>query len=139
MIASLVLSGLLFQDVVVRGVEAPPASPWAETFTARCGANRLELRRPMRPEELAPEVLLNGVAARGDAGALAAELGEVGAAYRFSFRCQPTDDVILLRWVRGLADGRGGVAFRSGSATLNDRAVTAVRSEAGNAESFWYR
>ncbi|WP_343792216.1 hypothetical protein [Brevundimonas kwangchunensis] len=139
MIASLVLSDLLFQEVVVGAVEARAASPWAETFTASCGDNRLELRRVMRPEGRAPEVLLNGAAPRGDVDALADELGGVGAAYRFSFQCQPGDDAILLRWVRGLADGTGSVAFRSGSATFDDGAVTAVRSEAGDANSFWYR
>lgn len=139
MIASLVLPGLLFQEVMVRSVEARPASPWVETFTATCGDNRLELRRTMRPEGRAPEVLLNGAAARGSVGALTNELGQVGAAYRFSFQCQPGDDAILLRWVRGLADGAGDVAFRAGSATVSDGAVTAVQSDASNAESFWYR
>jgi hypothetical protein len=91
-------------EVVVRTSEPRTASPWQETFTARCGRNRLEIRRPMRPLQRNPEVLLNGRTPQGDPGSLEAELGHVGAAYRLSFTCSQ-NGAVQLRWVSGLGSG----------------------------------
>jgi hypothetical protein len=127
------------QDVVIRTSEPRPASPWVEVVSGRCGDDRLELRRPRWPLPSDPEVMLNGRTPEGDLGLLEQELGEPAAAYRFSVLCAPNDESLELRWVRGLADQQGQVAFRSGSAVFRDGALVAVRSEEAGAEAFWYR
>jgi len=136
---ALVLSVLQSEQVVVRAVEADAAAPWTEAFSARCGQSQVEIRRPMRPEGGPVRILIDGEPAQGDLSRLQADLSEIRAAYRFSFQCSPDGDALLLRWVRGLADVRGEVRFRSGGAEFRDGSIAATQSEDSNAETFWYR
>lgn len=124
-------------EVVVRTSEPRPANPWRETFSARCGRNRLEIERPMRPLDSRPVIRLNGRAPRGDLAPLAAEFAEVGAAYRMSFDCS-RNDTVQLRWVRGLA-GPSGVRYRVGSAEFAGGALVRSTAEDATEEAFWYR
>ena len=48
MLLSMLLAGQA-QEVVVRAVELRPANPWVEVFSASCGRQRLEVRKPMHP------------------------------------------------------------------------------------------
>ncbi len=138
MLVSMVAMAVQAEQVVVRANEPRPASPWVEVFTARCGRQRLEIRRPMRPLQTGSEVRLNGRAARGEVRPLELELGEVGAAYRLSFVCS-RQGAMLLGWVQGLAGEGGEVRYRSGSAEFRDGALVNSRAEEANAETFWYR
>lgn len=124
-------------EVVVRTSHGRPANPWQETFSARCGRNRLEIERPMRPLDSRPVIRLNGRAPRGDLAPLAAEFAEVGAAYRLSFTCSQ-NDTVQLRWVRGLS-GRSGVRYRAGSAEFAGGALLRSTADDANEETFWYR
>ncbi|MGQ2991869.1 MAG: hypothetical protein ACT6RD_06335 [Brevundimonas sp.] len=124
-------------EVVVRTSEPRPANPWQETFSARCGRNRLEIERPMRPLDQPAAIRLNGRAPRGDLAPLAAEFAEVGAAYRLSFSCSQ-NDTVQLRWVRGLS-GRSGVRYRAGSAEFAGGALIRSTAEDTTEETFWYR
>lgn len=125
-------------EAVVRTSEPRPASPWQETFSARCGRQILEVRRPIRPLQSGPEVLLNGRTPRGDLRPLELELSRVGAAYRMSFTCSQ-NDAMQLRWVSGRAGPNGSVRYRAGSAIFQDGSL--VQSGAGEAteETFWFR
>lgn len=125
-------------EVVVRTSEPRPASPWQETFSARCGRQSLEVRRPMRPLQSSPEVLLNGRTPRGDLRPLEADLGQVGAAYRMSFTCSQ-NDAIQLRWVSGQTGPHGHVRYRAGSAIFHDRSLVQSGAEEATEETFWYR
>ena len=82
-------------------------------------------------------VLLDG-AQVADAETLERELSEVGAAYRFSIQCAPSN-TMLLRWVSGLVGDDGRVAYRAGSADFRSGSMTEVRSENSTQETFWYR
>lgn len=124
-------------EVVVRTSEPRSANPWHETFSARCGRNRLEIERPMRPLDRRPVIRLNGRAPRGDLAPLAAEFAEVGAAYRMSFSCSQ-NDTVQLRWVKGLA-GPSGVRYRAGSAEFAGGALVHSSAEDTTEETFWYR
>lgn len=91
----------------------------------------------MRPLSERPVLLLDGAQVSG-AETLEPELGEVGAAYRFSIQCAPSD-TLLLRWVSGLVGDDGRVAYRAGSADFRGGAMTGARSEVSTEETFWYR
>lgn len=125
-------------EAVVRSSEPRPASPWQETFSARCGRQSLEVRRPLRPLESSPEVLLNGRTPQGVVRPLEQELGQIGAAYRMSFTCSQ-DDAIELRWVSGHAGPHGNVRYRAGSAIFHDESLIRSGAEAATEEAFWYR
>lgn len=127
------------EQVVIRTDELRPANPWVEVFSARCGRQRLEVRRPMRPLQTGARVMLNGRAARGDLGALELELSEVGAAYRMSFHCSQDGETMQLRWVSGMVGERGQVRYRAGSAVFRQGALVRSGSEEANEETFWYR
>lgn len=138
---NLLLSMLLMlqtNDIVVRTSEPRPASPWQETFSARCGSQRLEVRRPMRPLQSSPEVLLNGRTPRGDLRPLEQELSRVGAAYRMSFTCSQFD-AMQLTWVSGHTGPDGHVRYRAGSAIFQDGSLIQSGAEEATAETFWYR
>ncbi|KPF75799.1 hypothetical protein IP78_13385 [Brevundimonas sp. AAP58] len=139
MFLSLLLLAAQAQDVVIRTSEPRPASPWVEVVSGRCGDDRLELRRPRWPLPSSAVVRLNRRTPEGDLGLLERELSEPAAAYRFSVLCTPNNETLELRWVRGLADQQGQVAFRSGSAEFRDGTLIAVRSEEADSEAFWYR
>lgn len=124
-------------ELVVRTSEPRSANPWQETFSARCGRNRLEIERPMRPLDQPAAIRLNGRTPRGDLAPLAAEFAGVGAAYRMSFTCS-RNDTVQLRWVRGLS-GPSGVRYRAGSATFEGGALTRSTAEDATEETFWYR
>ena len=126
------------EEVVVRTSEPRPASPWQETFSARCGRERLEVRRPMRPLQNRSEVLLNGHPPRGDLRRLEADLGEVAAVYRMSFTCSQ-DDAIQLRWVSGQSGSQGQVRYRAGSAIFDGESLVRSEAEEATEETFWYR
>ncbi|MDQ8027403.1 MAG: hypothetical protein REJ23_01655 [Brevundimonas sp.] len=136
---SALLLALLVQDVAVRAVEAPAASPWSETYTATCGADRIEVSRVVRPQGRPAVILINGVPARGDAAALSAALSGEGVAYRMSFQCQPGDQAFLIRWVGGRSVAGGEPLFTTGSALAHDGAIVDVRSEDTGRDAFWYR
>ena len=119
--------------------EPKPATPWTEIYTARCGRDALQLVRQMRPLHGPITIRLNGRVPRGDVSALSRELGEIRAAYRYAFRCAPEGGGISLQWVRGLADGRGHVNFRSGGARFDGGRLTSWGAEDSNEEAFWYR
>lgn len=127
------------EEVIARAVELRPANPWVEVFSASCGRQRLEVRRPMRPLQTGSRVLLNGRTARGDVSPLELELGEVGAAYRMSFRCSQDGETMQLSWVSGLAGERGQVRYRAGSAEFRQGALVRSLSEEATEETFWYR
>lgn len=133
-----ILLMLQTDEVVVRTSEPSPASPWQETFSARCGRQRLEVRRPMRPPQSRPEVLLNGRAPRGDTRPLEQELSLVGAAYRISFTCSQ-NDAMQLRWVSGYAGPNGNLRYRAGSATFHDGSLVQSGAEEATEETFWFR
>jgi hypothetical protein len=124
-------------EVITR--EPKAADSWGETFVATCAGDTLEIRRPIRPLSERPKVLINGQKPAGNLDLLEAELGDIGAAYRFSFLCSQGGKGISLHWVRGLASRSGQVDFRAGQASFRDGAVTNVSSEAANPETFWYR
>ena len=126
------------EEVVVRTSEPRPASPWQETFSARCGRERLEIRRPMRPLQSRPEVLLNGQKPRGDLPPLEADLGQIGAVYRMSFTCSQ-DDAIQLRWVSGQSGPQGQVRYRAGSAVFDGGSLVRSEAEEATEETFWHR
>lgn len=127
------------EQVIVRTDELRPANPWVEVFSASCGRQRLEVRKPMRPLQTGSRVLLNGRAARGDVGPLELELSEVGAAYRMSFRCSQNGETMQLNWVSGLVGERGQVRYRAGSAEFRQGALVRSLSGEANEETFWYR
>ncbi|WP_295195269.1 hypothetical protein [Brevundimonas nasdae] len=133
------LFALQVDEVVLQIREPRPANPWVEVFNASCGRQRLEIRRPMRPHESSPQVLLNGHRPRGDVASLEAELGEVGAAYRMSFLCSPDGETIKFRWVSGLVQNGGQVDYRAGSAEFHLGAMARSSSGESNEETFWYR
>lgn len=137
MLLSMLLAGQA--QVVVRAVELRPANPWVEVFSASCGRQRLEVRKPMRPSQTGSRVLLNGRAAQGDVGPLELDLSEVGAAYRMSFHCSQNGETMQLRWVSGLVGESGQVRYRAGSAEFRHGALVRSRSEESNEETFWYR
>lgn len=138
MLLSMLLA-LQAEQVIVRTDELRPANPWVEVFSANCGQQRLEVRKAMRPLQTGSRVLLNGRSARGDVGPLELELSEVGAAYRMSFRCSQNGETLQLSWVRGLAEERGHVRYRAGSAEFRQGALIRSGSEEANEETFWYR
>ena len=137
MLLSMLLAGQA-QEVVVRAVELRPANPWVEVFSASCGRQRLEVRKPMHPPRPV-RVLLNGRAARGELAPLELDLSEVGAAYRMSFHCSQNGETMQLRWVSGLVGESGQVRYRAGSAEFRHGALVRSRSEESNEETFWYR
>ena len=115
-----------------------PATPWSETFTARCGRDELQILRPLYPLGNRPTLLINRQPAGGNLSDLIADLSEVRAAYRFSFLCSQSRTAMQLRWVRGLAY-QGRVTYRAGSANFRDGALTSSRSHEVNESTFWYR
>lgn len=123
---------------VVRTSEPRPATPWQETLSARCGRQGLEIRRPMRPLQSPPQVLLNGRAPQGDVRPLEAELGRVDAAYRMSFTCS-RNEAMQLRWVSGQTGPDGQVRYRAGSAVFHDGSLVRSAAEEATEEAFWYR
>ena len=125
--------------IQVTAKEPRPATPWAEVVRGRCGGQQLEIRRPMRPREQSPAILLNGAPPGGNLSTLLQELGEVGAAYRLSVLCHQDDETVELRWVRGLADQSGRVTYRAGSAIFRDSALISSSSAESSALAFWYR
>ncbi|HZG47315.1 MAG TPA: hypothetical protein VEZ41_13780 [Allosphingosinicella sp.] len=132
------------QEVTVTVREPVPAVPWTETFTGRCGREELQVTRPIYSRrnpapQPRPAIRINGRAAGGNIGPTLAELGTIGASYRFSFLCAQQGGAIYLRWVRGLADGRGQVSYRSGRATFRNGALVEAAAEDSNEEAFWYR
>ena len=127
------------QNPVIISREPRPASPWTVTFDAACGSERLEIGQPIYPAGQAPEIRINGQRARGDVRLLQQEVGERRAAYRFSLLCPQQGDRMHLRWVRGLADQHGHVAYRSGAATFQGGELISSHAEESNAETFWYR
>ncbi len=139
MILAILLLAAQTDEVVVSIREPRPANPWAETFTATCGRQRLEISRSMRPLETPPRVTINGRPARGDLQALQRDLGEVRAAYRMSFRCAAGLETLQLIWVSGLADEQDQVRYRAGSAMFQGGALLESRSEDATEETFWYR
>ncbi|TAJ57388.1 MAG: hypothetical protein EPO49_12230 [Brevundimonas sp.] len=138
MLVSMLLA-MQAEEVIVRAVELRPANPWVEVFSASCGRQRLEVRRPMRPLQTGSRVLLNGRAARGDVSPLELELGEAGAAYRMSFGCSQNGETMQLSWVSGLVGEHGQVRYRAGSAEFRQGALVRSLSEEANEETFWYR
>ena len=126
-------------EVIIRIEEPRPASAWAEVFTARCGRQRLEVRRPIRPLDSGARLRFNGRMARGDVSALEADLGEAGAAYRLSFGCSRNGDTTYLRWVSGLAGQDGQVRYRAGSAEFRDGVLIRRHAEDAGEAAFWYR
>ena len=138
MLVSMLLA-MQAEEVIVRAVELRPANPWVEVFSASCGRQRLEVRRPMRPLQTGSRVLLNGRAARGDVSPRELELGEAGAAYRMSFGCSQNGETMQLSWVSGLVGEHGQVRYRAGSAEFRQGALVRSLSEEANEETFWYR
>lgn len=137
MIFALFAMAVQAEQPVVRTIEPAPATPWEEVISGSCGGHRLEVRRPMRPLSERPVVLLNGAQVAG-AETLERELSEVGAAYRFSIQCTPSN-TMLLRWVSGLVGDDGRVAYRAGSADFRGGSLTEARSGDSTEETFWYR
>lgn len=127
------------QEVVARAQELRAATPWVEVFSASCGRRRLEVRRSMRPLERGSRVLINGRTVPGDVSSLEAELSEVRAAYRMSFRCSQNGETMQLNWVSGLAGQDGQVSYRVGSAEFSRGTLVRSGSEEANEETFWYR
>lgn len=129
---------LQVDEIVIRISEPRTATPWQETFSARCGRQSLEIRRPMRPLQRGPQVLLNRRIPQGDLRPLEQELGQVGAAYRMSFSCS-RNDAVQLRWVSGYSGPDGHVRYRAGSAIFHDGSLTQSGAEDATEETFWYR
>ncbi len=138
LLAMLAAVAVQADEVVVRIVEPRPATPWTEVFTARCGRQRLEVSRPIRPLDRGARVRLNGRTVRGDVSALEAELGEARAAYRLSFLCAPLNATMQLMWVSGLAGQDGQVRYRAGSAEFRAGALIRSGAEEATEEAFWY-
>lgn len=138
MIAELFALAFQAREPVVRSSEPTAATPWVEVISGSCGEQRLEVRRPLRPLAERPVALLNGARVAG-AGTLEEELGQVGAAYRFSIQCGPGGDTMRLRWVSGLVGESGKVAYHVGSAEFRGGSLTEARSEDATEETFWYR
>lgn len=134
-----ILLALQVDEVVFEVREPRPANPWVEVFNASCVRQRLEIRRPMRPLESSPQVLLNGHRPRGDVAPLEVALGEVGAAYRMSFLCSPDGQTLQFRWVSGLVQNDGQVQYRAGSAEFHRGGLVRSASGEANEETFWYR
>lgn len=124
--------------VVVSTIEPVPAEPWSETFTADCGDYSLEIVRPIYPSGAGPTVTLNGRDVSEISG-LSGELGDRGAAFRMSFICSQTDNVLTFRWVRGSIEEDGGVAYSSGSVAFEDGEILDVKSGPATEADFWYR
>jgi len=139
MILAILLLAAQADEVVISIREPRPASPWAETFTATCGRQRLEITRSMRPLDTPLRVIINGRPVRGDLQALQQDLGEMRAAYRMSFKCGADSETLQLIWFRGLADEQDQVRYRAGSAMFQGGALLESRSEEATEESFWYR
>lgn len=139
MLFSILLLAVQADDVVVSIREPSSASPWHETYTARCGRQDLEIRRPMRPLQSPPEVLLSGRRPQGDLSTLEAELSQAGAAYRMAFTCSQNNETMQLRWVSGLPGERGQIRYRAGSAMFREGSLVESRAEESTAETFWYR
>lgn len=135
MMIALFALGLQAEQLVFRTTEAALATPWEDLISGSCGGHRLEIRRSMRPLPEPPVVLLNGAQVVG-AETLERELGEVGAAYRFSIECAPSD-TMLLRWESGRVGDDGRVAYRSGSADFRGGLLTGARSEDSSEETLW--
>jgi hypothetical protein len=132
------LSLIFAAEVILSTNEPVPAEPWQETFTAQCGDNSLEIVRPIYPSGLSLTVTLNGKDITHVSG-LSEVLGERGAAYRMSFVCSQSDDVLTFHWVRGVTEDGGSVAYYSGSVSFDDGAILDVMAGPATEEDFWYR
>ena len=130
---------LILANVTVITSEPIPADPWQETYHAECPGNAVTIARKIEDPVSPPVVTLNGKDV-SDASGLAEELGVIGAAYRMSFLCSSSDeDVLLLRWVRGLAGDDGTVSYRSGAASFSGDEVLDVEAGDVSESDFWYR
>jgi hypothetical protein len=130
---------LTAQDARLTVREPVAANPWTEVFRGRCGRDELEVIRAVRPSGESTSIRFNGLPVRGEVGALAGDLSEARASYRFSFLCSKQGGIVFLRWVRGLADTRGEVAYRSGAASFRGGELIEARSESATQEAFWFR
>ena len=136
MILTLVLA---LAQVAVATREPLPATPWSETVSGTCGRSTIRVERAVRPLGVPARVLVDGRRIGPAGRALERELGDGRAAYRFGFACLPGGRGMELRWVRGLADGRGGVRYTAGVATFARGTLISARSEDAAADAFWYR
>jgi len=124
------------------GYEPVAASPWTQTFRARCYGDTLEIIQPLRPRGSSVVIRMNGRNVRGDTRGLVQELGKRGAAYRFQFLCSNPHYArkgISIRWRSGLFDGHGHVNYRSGNAQFRNGRLIGHTVEEGNEAGFWYR
>jgi hypothetical protein len=139
MIVSLLGLAPVVSHIVIGGFEPKPATPWIETTKATCGRNNLEFNRPLYPLGGLPSLKANGRPVRGNLDPVIRELGDVRAAYRISVLCSHDKKTMTLRWVRGLADGPGHAAFRSGALTIKEATLIGSTAEEANAETFWFK
>ncbi len=133
------LSLIFLGQLVVSTNEPQRAEVWEETYHAECPGNAVTIARKMEDPVSPPVVRLNGKDV-SEASGLAEELGVIGAAYRMSFLCSSSDeDVLLLRWVRGLAGDDGTVSYRSGAVSFSGDEVLDVEAIDVSESDFWYR
>lgn len=132
------LSIVFAAQVIVMTKEPVPAEPWQETFTAQCGDNSLTIVRPIYPSGLVPTVNLNGKDI-SDASGLTKQLDKRGAAYRMSFVCSQSNDLLTFRWVRGYPEDDGSISYHSGSVSFDDGAMLDVMAWPVTEEDFWFR
>ena len=133
------LSLIFLGQLVVSTNEPQRAEVWEETYHAECPGNAVTIARRVEDPVSPPVVTLNGKDV-SDASGLAEDLGVIGAAYRMSFLCSSSDeDVLLLRWVRGLAGDDGTVSYRSGAASFSGDEVLDVEAGDVSESDFWYR
>ncbi|MCA0977970.1 hypothetical protein LCM19_06300 [Qipengyuania flava] len=129
----------MLANVTVISSEPIPADPWQETYHAECPGNSVTIARMIEDPVSPPVVTLNGKDV-SEASGLAEELGVVGAAYRMSFLCSSSDeDVLIIRWVRGLAGDDGDVSYRSGAVSFSGDEVLDVEADDVSESDFWYR
>ena len=133
------LSLIFLGQLLVSTNEPQRAEVWEETYHGECPGNSLTIARSIEDPVSPPVVTLNGKDV-SEASGLAEELGVIGAAYRMSFLCSSSDeDVLLLRWVRGLAGDDGTVSYRSGAASFSGDEVLDVEAGDVSESDFWYR
>ena len=132
------LSLIFAAEVIIATNEPVPAEPWQEKFMAHCGDNSLEVVRPIYPTVLAPTVTLNGKD-MSEVSGLSEELGGRGAAFRMSFVCSQSNNVLTFRWIRGATEDDGSVSYHSGSVSFSDGAILDVMTGQATEEDFWYR
>lgn len=126
-------------QLVVSTNEPQRAEGWEENYRAECPGNSVTIARKIEDPVSPPVVTLNGKDV-SEASGLDEELGVIGAAYRMSFLCSSSEeDVLILRWVRGLAGDDGAVSYRSGAVSFSGDEVLDVEAIDVSESDFWYR